>query len=110
MPFPVSFGEVMAHNVPSHTREGDIALTPLLKSEVEFVVLDPLHAANVILAKDQSSRLVFTVAVEICYAQSLLGHQDAERRPLQSTASLPHTAPSLCGYAVVAMKLTAELW
>lgn len=39
----------MADYVTSDTREGNVTLSPLLKTKVESVILDPLYASNTVL-------------------------------------------------------------
>ena len=49
MPLPIAFRKIMADYVTSDTREGNVALSPLLETKVESVVLDPRYASNTIL-------------------------------------------------------------
>jgi len=51
MPFLETFIKVLGYNVPSNTGKGHGTLSPLLKTEVKLVVLDPLDAADVLLWK-----------------------------------------------------------
>lgn len=99
----------MAYDMPSYTCEGDVALAPLLKSKIESIVLDPLYTSNTILHLVSPLISYSQLQVELLYIQLLLGHQDVERLPSQSTASPPRKAPSLYRSAVVAIEHAAEL-
>ena len=55
MPLLEPLLKVLGNDVSSHAGKSDRALTPLLKSEIEFVIFNPPYAVNIFLLKHQHS-------------------------------------------------------
>ena len=110
VPLPVSLGKLMVYDMTGNTCKGNVALPPLLESEFESVVLDPLYASNTILLRVSAFISPCDSQMKYFYTQLSLGRRDDWQLPLRSTASPLRIAPSLRGRAAVAIELAVERW
>lgn len=110
VPLPVPFGEVLGHNMTSNACERNIALSPLLETKVESIVLDPLNTSNTILNQVSSFISPSPFVVNIFYVQLSPYRRDGWRPPLRSKASPLRTAPSYCWRVAAIIEPAVEQW
>jgi hypothetical protein len=110
MPLSVPFGEVLGYNMARNACEGDVALSPLLETKVESVILDPLNAANIVLDPVSLPSHLCRPRMDIFYAQQSLCRPGGWQPPLRLKASPLRTAPSSCWRSAAVIKLAGEQW
>lgn len=93
VPFSESFVEVLSDDVTSHASKCHLTLSPLLKAEVELVVLDPRDARDIFLLWSARRRLEYEQRDLI---QPSLDLRDGLRLLSQWKASPPRIALASC--------------